>query len=195
MNGFFSRRGHFMAGVIGAVVAGGLLLGGCGDPDRGVDSGESRVKDGRWAEGVTPAWMAEHMKIDVPATAKTAQAAYHVQSQFDTGLLTFTLTRAEAEDYLKKNPPEGMWLTPEKADPDTRYRDFTQLGLPEPETFKDGMRYGTVCAGDPVDDPYGTQDGACVKLYAHEYAPDRTRIYIRDYFEPGISPLPDAPKP
>ncbi|MFF8602664.1 hypothetical protein ACF065_22065 [Streptomyces sp. NPDC015232] len=133
------------------------------------------------------------MKIDVPATAESAQAAYRVQSRFDTGLLTFTLTRAEAEAYLKTHPPEGRWLTPVKADPGTRYRDFAHFGLPEPETFKDGMRYGTVCAGGPVDDPDGTHDGACVRLYAHEYAPDRTRIYIRDHFEPGISPLPDAP--
>ncbi|MCX2179757.1 hypothetical protein KV205_04310 [Streptomyces sp. SKN60] len=135
------------------------------------------------------------MEIDVPATAQSAQAAYHVQSQFDTGLLTFTLTRAEAEVYLKKHPPEGKWLTPEAANPGTKSRDFAQLGLPEPETFKDGMRYGDVCPGDPVDDPYGTSDQHCVNLWAHEYAPDRTRIYIRDYFEPGISPLPDAPKP
>lgn len=178
--------------IAAVVMATGLLLGGCGTggDDQTADSGSERIKDGYWAEGITPAWMAEHMKFDVPATAQSARAAYHVQSQFDTGVLAFTLTRAEAEAYLKKNPPSHKLLTPEAADPGTKLRDFAQLGLPEPETFKDGMRYGDICPGGPIDDPYGLDSRNCASLYVHDYAPDRTRIYLRAHFEPGISPLP-----
>ncbi|MET8766828.1 hypothetical protein [Streptomyces sp. NPDC004658] len=180
--------------VTGAVVAAGSLLGG------GADRAADRGADTRWAEGITPEWMSEHMGLDVPATARSAQAAYKVTSRFDTGLLTFTLTRSEAEAYLAKHHPSGTWLTPTAAQPDTPPSDFTHFGLPEPETFKDGTRYGDVCpgtddepAGTPgalTTDPYDTPDADCTSLYAHEYAPNRTRIYLRTHFEPGISPLP-----
>ncbi|WP_346346847.1 hypothetical protein [Streptomyces sp. SID161] len=196
------RRGWLVAAALttaaltvagAAVVAGSLLSGG---GDRAADRGP----DTRWAEGITPEWMSEHMGLDVPATARSAQAAYKVTSRFDTGLLTFTLTRSEAESYLAKHPPSGKWLTPTAAQPDTPASDFTHLGLPEPETFKDGMRYGDVCpgtddepAGTPgalATDPYDTSDDNCTSLYAYEYAPNRTRIYLRAHFEPGVSPLP-----
>ncbi|MGW2810515.1 hypothetical protein [Streptomyces sp. NPDC001450] len=192
--------------VAGAVaVAGSLFLGGGGG---GGDRAAATGSDTRWAEGITPAWMSEHMGLDVPATARSARAAYKVTSRFDTGLLTFTLTRSEAEAYLAKHPPSGKWLTPTAAQPDTPESDFAHFGLPEPETFKDGMRYGDVCPGTddgptgtpsaPATDPYDTSDENCTSLYAHQYAPDRTRIYLRTHFEPGISPLPatrPAPTP
>lgn len=55
------------------------------------------------------------------------------------------------------------------------------------------MRYGDVCPGAPdtTDDPYATSDPQCVTLYAHDYAPSRTRIYVRARYEPGVSPLPE----
>ncbi|MYV45611.1 hypothetical protein [Streptomyces sp. SID2888] len=203
------RRGWVVAGVTtaalvvaGTVVVEGSLLSG------GHDRAAERETDTRWAEGITPEWMGERMGLDVPATARSAQAAYEVTSRFDTGLLTFTLTRSEAEAYLEKHPPSGRWLTPTAAQSDTPPSDFSHFGLPEPETFKNGMRYGDVCpgtvdepAGTPgalATDPYDTSDENCTSLYAHDYAPKRTRIYLRTHFEPGISPLPatsSAPSP
>ncbi|MEE1766343.1 hypothetical protein [Streptomyces sp. SP18BB07] len=213
------RGGHrwwLIAGVTvgvlalsGAVTAGGWLLA-----DQGGDGAGDRVAeqaaDARWAEGISPEWMSEQMGLDVPVTARSPQAAYEVTSRFDTGLLTFTLTRSEAETYLEEHPPEGKWLEPSSAQADVTPHDFAHLGLPEPETFKDGIRYGYVCpdaakatedpsaSGTPdnpfgMSDAYDTSDERCVRLYAHEYAAKRTRIYLRAHFEPGISPLPATP--
>ncbi|MDX2827243.1 hypothetical protein PV416_40865 [Streptomyces ipomoeae] len=193
----------------GVVTAAGWLLVGQGGDSAGGRAAE-QAADARWAEGVTPEWMSEQMGLDVPVTARSPQAAYEVTSRFDTGLLTFTLTRSEAEAYLKEHPPEGKWLEPTSAQADVAPHDFAHLGLPEPETFKDGMRYGYVCPGaaetteapgasgtpdDPfgMSDAYDTSDESCVRLYAHEYSPNRTRIYLRAHFEPGISPLPATP--
>ncbi|MDN5381887.1 hypothetical protein QEP66_07180 [Streptomyces sp. LB8] len=184
-----------LAGVV--IVAGWLF-------DRVGDRVVEQAAGVRWAEGITPEWMSEQMGLDLPDTAQSPQAAYQVTSRFDTGLLTFTLTRAEAETYLEKHPPEGTWLKPSSAQTDITPHDFAHFGLPEPETFKDGMRYGYVCpdaakatkapgASDTPDNPYGTSGKSCVRLYAHEYSPKRTRIYLRAYFEPGISPLPATP--
>lgn len=203
------RHPWFVVGVTagalalaGAVAATGwLFFGVLEDADDRVAEQAAGV---RWAEGITPEWMSEQMGLDIPATAQSPQAAYQVTSRFDTGLLTFTLTRSEAEAYLEKNPPEGRWLEPTSAQPDVKPHDFAHLGLPEPETFKDGMRYGDVCPGSAeateepdlsdADAPYFYDtDKKCVSLYAHEYTPQRTRIYLRARFEPGISPLPATP--
>jgi hypothetical protein len=187
-----------------ALIVAGATISACSPGSSGGTNGNratssnsseegGRLRDGRWVEGITSAWMSEHMRFEVPATAQDAQAAYQVTSQFDTGILTFTLTRAEADAYLKKHPPSGKWLTPTAtAQPTTRSKDFTHLGLPEPETLTDGVRYGDACPGGPEDltNPYDIPDENCSSLYAHEYAPDRTRIYLRTHFEPGISPLP-----
>jgi len=206
--------------IIAAVVAGVLVLSGTAvaadllllSENEEITSG--RVKDQGtdvgWAEGITPAWMSGHMELDIPATAQSPQAAYEVTSRFDTGVLTFTLTRSEAEAYLAEYPPQGKWLEPTAAQSDVSAHDFTHLGLPEPETFKKGVRYGYVCPGaakataspEPSGAPdvpyemengFDTSDGQCVRLYAHEYAPQRTRIYLRAHFDPGISSLPAAP--
>ncbi|MFE2294560.1 hypothetical protein [Streptomyces sp. NPDC059452] len=209
------RRRWIIASVVagllvlsGSVVAAGLLL-----LDGSGESTSGRVKDHGadvgWAEGITPAWMSGHMDLDIPATAQSPQAAYEVTSRFDTGILTFTLTRPEAEAYLTENPPQGKWLEPTAAQTDVPAHDFTHLGLPEPETFKKGVRYGYVCPGaaettaspEPsgapdmpyeMEDGFDTSDKRCVRLYAHEYSPQRTRVYLRAHFDPGISPLPAA---
>ncbi|KOV98408.1 hypothetical protein ADK65_22165 [Streptomyces sp. NRRL B-1140] len=210
------RRLWLIAGVTAGVLAlsGAVTTGAWLLADRGGDGPDDRVAeqaaDARWAEGISSEWMSEQMGLDVPVTARSPQAAYEVTSRFDTGLLTFTLTRSEAETYLKEHPPEGKWLEPSSTQADVTPHDFAHLGLPEPETFKDGMRYGYVCpdaakatedpgtSGTP-DNPYGTSDAydtsdkRCVRLYAHEYSPKRTRIYLRAHFEPGISPLPATP--
>ncbi|MET8841813.1 hypothetical protein ABZW67_17165 [Streptomyces rubiginosohelvolus] len=206
--------------ILASVAAGALVLFGAAVVavlflmDEGGESTSGRVKETGpgigWAEGVTPAWMSGHMGLGIPATAESAQAAYEGTSRFDTGILTFTLTRAEAEAYLSEHPPQGTWLEPAEAQDGVPAHDFTHLGLPEPETFTKGIRYGYVCPGSPEaaespepsgapDMPYGMEDGydtsdeQCVHLHAHAYTPQRTRIYLRAHFEPGISPLPSAP--
>lgn len=200
------RRPWLVAGVVagvlvlsGAVVAAGWLLGAPDDTGPSDRLGEEAA-DVRWAEGITPEWMSEQLDLVIPATARSPQAAYKVTSRFDTGILTFTLTRSEAEAYLKQHPPEKKWLEPTSAQTDATPHDFAHFGLPEPETLKDGMRYGYVCPGSPkateeqeISDMYGLSDKHCVSVYVHEYTPQRTRIYIRDHFEPGVSPLPAPP--
>jgi hypothetical protein len=203
------RPRWLVAGVVagalvlsGAVTAVGWLLDGS---DGAGDRVTEQAADVRWAEGITPKWMSERMGLGIPATARSPQAAYEVTSRFDTGLLSFTLTRSEADSYLAEHPPDGKWLEPTSVQADVTSHDFAHLGLPEPETFEDGMRYGDVCPGSAetagesggsgVSDAYGLSDKRCVSLYAHDYAPGRTRIYLRAHFEPGISPLPATPSP
>ncbi|GAA4962929.1 hypothetical protein ACFFUA_10485 [Streptomyces heliomycini] len=62
------------------------------------------------------------------------------------------------------------------------------------------MRYGHVRPGSPkateeqdISETYGLSDRHCVSVYVHEYTPQRTRIHLRDHFEPGVSPLPTPP--
>ncbi|WP_208754104.1 hypothetical protein [Streptomyces bauhiniae] len=148
---------------------------------------ETQPTDAHWTKGITPEWMSTHMGLELPASTHSAQAAYETTSRFDTGILTFTLTRSEAEKYLAKYPPDGKWLTPPPSQPAKAPHDFAQLGLPEPETLTTGMRYGDVCP-DTTDAPHPTSDPQCVNLYAHAYTPTRTRIYVRAHYEPGISP-------
>lgn len=165
-----------------------------------------------WAKGITPEWMSEEMGLGIPAAARSPQAAYRITPRYDTGLLTFTLTRSEAQRYLENHPPEGEWLrpTPGQAKATTGEEHFAHLGLPEPENFEEGVRYGYVCpradgAGDEPDssgaaedwpgtsgeyDIEDSSDERCVALHAHEYAPDRTRIYFQVTFPSGTGPLP-----
>ncbi|MET8693694.1 hypothetical protein ABZV65_14300 [Streptomyces bauhiniae] len=146
------------------------------------DAPETQATDAHWAKGITPEWMSTHMALELPDSAHSARAAYETTSRFDTGLLTFTLTRAEAKKFLAKYPPNGKWLTPPPSQPTAPPHDFAHLGLPEPETLTTGMHYGDVCPD---------ASGQCVNLYAHDYTPTRTRIYVRAHYEPGISPLPE----
>ncbi len=160
-----------------------------------------------WAPGITPGWMSEQMGLQVPVAAASAEASYEITSRFDIGLLTFTLTRKDAETYLKDNPPRGTWRKPAAAAAHATPHDFAHFGLPEPETFKDGVRFGYVCprsnaaratatpsgaSEDPFgsSDAYDTTDERCVELFAHDYTPDRTRIYLRTHFDPGLDDLP-----
>lgn len=221
--GHFAGRGRLTAWAAAGVMAISLGAAGCGGhgtvggggrPTGGGDRETRNATDFPWAAGITPKWMGTQMGLSVPTAAKSPQAAYKVAARFDTGLLTFTLSRSEAEAFLRKNPPKGTWLEPTAAATDVEPHDFAHFGLPEPETFKDGLRYGYTCpstgtpgaTGSPsgaTEDPfassdvYDMSDERCVRVYAHEYAPDRTRIYLRAHFEPGISDLPvtAAPSP
>lgn len=141
-----------------------LAVAGCGDQSSGGGGGRTTYGGDReaeqaagsaWAAGITPEWMSEQMGLTVPATAQSPKAAYEITSRFDTGLLTFTLTRSEAETYLKENPPEGKWLEPTAAATDVESHDFAHFGLSEPETFKDGVRYSYVCPSPVPPRPPG----------------------------------------
>ncbi|MEU3602773.1 hypothetical protein ABZ714_29310 [Streptomyces sp. NPDC006798] len=214
MNGLDTRRAEAAGGgggpgrgprlvvfaVLGAlallgVVAAAVWLLADADGDGGGDRGPGPAADARWAEGVTPQWLSGRMDIGIPVGAESPRAAYETTSRVDTGFLTFTLPKAAAETYLKENPPEGTWLEPTAAQPDTPAHGFARLGLPEPETLKDGTRYGYVCPGNASPNPYDISDRRCVRLHAHAYAPDRTRIYLHAYFPSGTGPgsLPGPP--
>ncbi|WP_406401103.1 hypothetical protein [Streptomyces uncialis] len=213
-----TARARFVAWTVAGVLAGSLAAAGCGDQDnggrgtRGADREAEQPSGSTWAAGITPEWMSKQMGLTVPTAAKSAEAAYEITSRFDTGLLTFTLTSSEAERYLKENPPKGKWLRPTAAATDAEPHDFAHFGLPEPETVKDGVRYGYVCPGADApqatgtpsgasEDPFGSSDAydmsdeRCVRLYAHEYSPDRTRVYLRAHYDPGLSDLPASSSP
>ncbi|MFG3198345.1 hypothetical protein ACGFYT_19630 [Streptomyces sp. NPDC048208] len=94
-----------------------------------------QAADAHWAEGVTPEWMSAHMGLDLPRSARSPQAAYEATSRFDTGLLTFTLTRAEAEEYLTRYRPEGKRLMPTPSQQAKAPHDFAH-----PETRRISSR-------------------------------------------------------
>ncbi|MFE0425816.1 hypothetical protein [Streptomyces sp. NPDC058953] len=186
------RRGLVVGAAAGAlalvcvlITTGWLLIGH--DDDGGILN-PAPSTDARWAEGITPEWLSGRMNLDIPATAESPRAAYETTSRVDTGFLTFTLPRSEAEAYLKAHPPEGTWLKRTTALPDTPAHGFSRLGVPEPETLKDGTRYGYICPGSASGasaNPYDLTERRCVRLDAQEYAPDRTRIYLSAHFPPG----------
>ncbi|MEU6661134.1 hypothetical protein [Streptomyces sp. NPDC046821] len=191
------RRRTLIAAIVAFVVL--LVVGVTGFfwlLDRAADDVmKSEDAQSRWAEGITPDWMADQMGLGVPEDATDRQAAYRVKSRWDIGLLTFTLPRQEADAYLDPLRPKGteMIRNFHPAKDDSRQEaSFEHLGLPEPDTLVKNMLIGGLCPGD-TKDPNGAHLKRCVDLYAHQYTPDRTRIYVRSHFEPGISPLPAAP--
>ncbi|CAL9540914.1 hypothetical protein SUDANB120_04244 [Streptomyces sp. enrichment culture] len=133
-----------------------------------------------WVENATPEWTAKAMGFQVPETATDRRSGFHTNIQYDVVLLAFTVTTAEADQFLKPLQPEGTQLIrnthPEKPGY-TRSDGFSHLGLPEPETFVDGMRLGSLCRGD-AKTPQGEAVQFCTKIYAHEFQPGTTRIYL-----------------
>ncbi|SME94821.1 hypothetical protein SAMN02745830_00724 [Streptomyces sp. Amel2xC10] len=55
---------------------------------------------------------------------------------------------------------------------------FTRLGLTEPETIASDLRKTSLCPED-TKTPEGRRLRSCVDIYAHDFAPGRTRIYVR----------------
>ncbi|MFG2619471.1 hypothetical protein ACGFXC_17865 [Streptomyces sp. NPDC048507] len=134
-----------------------------------------------WEQGATPEWTAKTMGFQVPDTAADRRAGLHSTPQYDVALLVFTVTTAEADRFLGPLQPEGTRLvrnTHPKKPGYTRIDGFSHLGLPEPETFVDGMRVGGVCRGDSKT-PEGRAVQFCTDIYAHEFQPGTTRIYLR----------------
>lgn len=192
------RRRRIVVGVVGLVL---VVLGALGGgiyyllgPGADEMLAESESEKPKWAGGITPGWMSEQVGLKVPGQATDRRAGYKITSRFDTGLLVFTLPRAEADAYLEPLHPEGSEWIPNGSLPGSKGRpgEFEHLGLPEPESIVKGMLIGGFCPGD-TKDPNGVGLKRCVDLYAHQYSGERTRIYVRSYFEPGTSPLPLAP--
>ncbi|MFF2897809.1 hypothetical protein [Streptomyces sp. NPDC057966] len=150
-----------------------------------------------WEAGATPAWMSGQMGIRIPEAASDRRAGYKVGQRYDTGLLSFVLPGDEAETYtgrLVRNGTEMIGnLHPEEED----YRPaaaFGHFGLPEPETFVEGLRKISLCP-DGLTTPEGKHLQRCVDLFTHEFEPGTTRIYVRSTIEPSVTPPPASKAP
>ncbi|MFC9751956.1 hypothetical protein [Streptomyces sp. NPDC056921] len=150
-----------------------------------------------WEDGATPAWMSGQMGIRIPEAASDRRAGYKVGQRYDTGLLSFVLPGDEAETYtgrLIRNDTKMIGnFHPEEKD----YRPaaaFGHLGLPEPETFVEGLRKISLCP-DELTTPEGKYLQRCVDLFTHEFEPGTTRIYVRSTIEPSVTPPPASKVP
>ncbi|WP_344633602.1 hypothetical protein [Streptomyces glaucosporus] len=173
--------------AVAAAVVGSFAYFG----DKALSDLDRQEKECCWADGATPEWMSEVIGVEIPASATDRRAGYKIGSRLDTGLLAFTLPSNEAEKYLVALNPGGA-VTVENLRPQPKdYKPaaaFAHLGLPEPETIREARR-GGFCDGD-LDSPEGKEANYCVKLFAHEFKPGSTRIYLRSTIEPAVSPLP-----
>ncbi|WP_234433258.1 hypothetical protein [Streptomyces sp. NRRL WC-3549] len=150
-----------------------------------------------WEDGATPAWMSGQLGIRIPKAASDRRAGYKTGQRYDTGLLSFVLPSGEAETYtgrLIRNDTTMIGNThPEEED----YRPaaaFGHLGLPEPETFVQGLRKISLCPDD-LTTPEGRYLQRCVDLFTHEFEPGTTRIYVRSTIEPSVTPPPASKAP
>ncbi|MFI1280448.1 hypothetical protein ACH4U5_06710 [Streptomyces sp. NPDC020858] len=162
--------GLCVLGVLGTVL---MVMYGLRHPTEG-------QKKCCWEQNVTPEWMAKTMGFQVPETATDRRAGLHTNAQYDVALLAFTVTTAEADRFLKPLQPEGTQLVRNAHPKELGYirsDGFSHLGLPEPETFVDGMRIGGLCRGD-TKTPQGQAVQFCTDIYAHEFHPGTTRIYL-----------------
>ncbi|MFF2726979.1 hypothetical protein ACFVS9_03625 [Streptomyces sp. NPDC058008] len=150
-----------------------------------------------WEEGATPAWMGTQMGIRIPDTASDRRAGYKTGERYDTGLLSFVLPAEEARTYTGRLVPDGTEMIANSRPEAKGYRPaaaFGHLGLPEPETFVRGLRKISLCP-DGLTTPEGTHLQRCVDLFAHEFSPGTTRIYVRSTIEPSVTPPPAGEAP
>ncbi|MER5891787.1 hypothetical protein [Streptomyces sp. NPDC001876] len=150
-----------------------------------------------WEDGATPAWMSDRMGIRIPDTASDRRAGYKVGERFDTGLLSFVLPTDEAETYTGRLIEDGTRMIDNSHPKPKDYRPaaaFDHLGLPEPETFVKGLRKTSLCPDD-LATPEGKYLQRCVDLFAHEFTPGTTRIYVRSTIEPSVTPPPASKAP
>ncbi|MFF3733948.1 hypothetical protein ACFYXM_27495 [Streptomyces sp. NPDC002476] len=150
-----------------------------------------------WEAGATPAWMSGQLGIRIPEAASDRRAGYKVGERHDTGLLSFVLPSKEAETYTGRLLPEDTTLIGNFHPKEKDYRPaaaFSHLGLAEPETLVRGLRQVSLCPDD-LDSPEGTYLRRCVDLFAHEFRPGTTRVYVRSTIEPGVTPPPASPGP
>ncbi|MYT91051.1 hypothetical protein GTY40_08335 [Streptomyces sp. SID8359] len=145
-----------------------------------------------WEDGATPAWMSGQLGIRIPEGASDRRAGYKVGQRFDTGLLSFVLPSEEAETYTGRLIEKGTVMIGNSHPKEKGYRPaaaFGHLGLPEPETFVQGLRMTSLCP-DGLTSPEGTYLQRCVDLFAHEFTAGTTRIYVRSTIEPSVTPPP-----
>lgn len=150
-----------------------------------------------WEDGATPAWMSDQMGIRIPETASDRRAGYKVGERYDTGLLSFVLPAEEAETYTGRFIEDGTRMIDNSRPKPKDYRPaaaFDHLGLPEPETFVKGLRKTSLCPDD-LATPEGKYLQRCVDLFAHEFTPGTTRIYVRSAIEPSVTPPPASKAP
>ncbi|MCX5273739.1 hypothetical protein [Streptomyces virginiae] len=145
-----------------------------------------------WEQDVTPEWTANTMGFQVPETATDRRAGLHTNVQYDVALLAFTVSTAEADRFLQPLLREGAQMArnrhPEKQGY-TRSDGFSHFGLPEPETFTEGMRITSVCPRE-AKSPESEALRLCAKIHAHEFQPGTTRIYL---WAGSDAPLPKPP--
>ncbi|MEU5970625.1 hypothetical protein [Streptomyces globisporus] len=143
-----------------------------------------------WEEGATPAWMSDQLGIRIPEGASDRRSGYKTGQRYDTGLLAFVLPSEDAERYTGRLIRSGTEMIGNLHPKEKEYRPaaaFGHLGLPEPETFAQGLRKASLCPED-LASPEGKYLQRCVDLFAHEFTPGTTRIYVRSTIEPSITP-------
>ncbi|MEU9763323.1 hypothetical protein AB0D98_27140 [Streptomyces sp. NPDC047987] len=166
-----------------------------------VDDVESDLLDREmnccWEAGATPAWMSGQLGIRIPEAASDRRAGYKVGERHDTGLLSFVLPSKEADAYTGRLLPEDTRMIGNFHPKEKGYRPaaaFSHLGLAEPETLVQGLRKVSLCPDD-LDSPEGKHLRRCVDLFAHEFSPGTTRIYVRSTIEPTVTPPPASSGP
>ncbi|MFC8658881.1 hypothetical protein ACFUCT_27295 [Streptomyces parvus] len=145
-----------------------------------------------WEDGATPTWMSDQLGIRIPEGASDRRAGYKVGQRYDTGLLSFVLPSEEAETYTGRLIEKDTVMIENSQPKDKGYRPaaaFGHLGLPEPETFVQGLRKASLCP-DGLASPEGKYLQRCIDLFAHEFTPGTTRIYVRSTIEPSVTPPP-----
>ncbi|MFJ6053841.1 hypothetical protein [Streptomyces sp. NPDC092307] len=133
-----------------------------------------------WEENATPEWTADTLGVRVPETATDRRAGFYSNVQYDAALLTFTVSTAEADRFLQPLLGERSEMSHNRHPQEpgyTRSDGFTHLGLPEPETFTEGVRITSVCPRE-AKTPESNALGLCVDIHAHEFRPGTTRVYL-----------------
>lgn len=147
-----------------------------------------------WDQNATPEWAARVTGIGVPETATDRRAGLHTNMQYDVALLAFTVPTAEADRFLQPLRREGSQMARNR-DPEepgyTRSDGFTHLGLPEPETFVEGMRITSVCPRD-AKTPESDRLRLCAVIHVHEFQPGTTRIYLWASSDANIAKPPGS---
>lgn len=111
--------------------------------------------------------------------------------------LSFVLPSEEAERYTSRLVRSGTEMIGNSHPEEKGYRPaaaFGHLGLPEPETFVQGLRKTSLCPDD-LASPEGTYLQRRVDVFTHEFTPGTTRIYVRSTIEPSITPPPASKAP
>ncbi|MFC9297182.1 hypothetical protein ACFTWH_01610 [Streptomyces sp. NPDC057011] len=147
-----------------------------------------------WEENATPELVAKTMGFQVPETATDRRAGLHTNLQYDAALLAFTVPTAEADRFLQPLLREGTQMARNRHPEEpgyTRRDGFSHLGLPEPETFTEGMRIASACPRE-AKTPESGAVRMCTEIHAHEFQPGTTRIYLWAGSEAAIG-KPPAP--